>query len=182
MTVGKYLLLSQEVDLGIGAFQPAEPYILPDSSGISALHVCRHANLRLVHGSSFHRQSLERPYVTGVGVEKDKGLNSNIMSSQSFLPLSSPPESPRLLPRRPSLDRDREILSTRGQRILSLLPSRVSSSTLKDLEEHAGTPPTFLRRGSQLIGHSNARYEWYVVQSRRYEPYLKFLSDHTESP
>lgn len=85
------------------------------------------------------------------------------MSSQPFLALSSPPESPRLLPRRPSLDLDREILSTRGQRILSLLPSRVSSPTLKDLEEHAGALPTFLRRGSQLIGHSNARYEWYVV-------------------
>ncbi|GLI79783.1 hypothetical protein PoHVEF18_008124 [Penicillium ochrochloron] len=88
------------------------------------------------------------------------------MSSQHFLPLSSPPESPRLLPRRPSLDPEREILSTRGQRILSLLPSRLSSSALQDLEQHASEPPTFLRRGSQLIGHSNARYEW----QRYYRP------------
>jgi hypothetical protein len=94
--------------------------------------------------------------------ELEKALDTGIMSSQSFFPLSSPPESPRLMPRRPSLDPEREILSTRGQRILSLLPSRLSSSALQDLEQNTAEPPTFLRRGSQLIGHSNARYEWYV--------------------
>ncbi|KAJ5688848.1 hypothetical protein N7462_003240 [Penicillium macrosclerotiorum] len=75
------------------------------------------------------------------------------------LPLTSPPGSPRLLPRRPSLEPEREILSTRGQRILSLLPSRASSVALCD-EETNLEPPTFLRRGSLLIGQSNPRYEW----------------------
>ncbi|KAJ6130915.1 hypothetical protein N7512_003695 [Penicillium capsulatum] len=80
------------------------------------------------------------------------------MSSHPFLPLSSPP-SPGLRPRRPSLDADREIQSTRSQRLLSFLPSRVSSSTLQDLDEPSTRTPTFLRRGSLLIGHSNPRYE-----------------------
>ncbi|KAJ5981052.1 hypothetical protein N7481_008350 [Penicillium waksmanii] len=78
--------------------------------------------------------------------------------SPPFLPLSSPPDSPDspgLRPRRPSLDPEREILSTRGQRFLNFLPSRNSSSALQELHGD----PTFLRRGSQLIGRSNPRYE-----------------------
>ncbi|KAJ5303765.1 uncharacterized protein N7443_003425 [Penicillium atrosanguineum] len=89
------------------------------------------------------------------------------MSSQPFLPLSSPPASPRLQPRRPSLDPEREILSTRGQqRILTFLPSRTSSTALRDLNDEISSPPTFFRRGSLLIGHSNPRYEW----QRYYRP------------
>jgi hypothetical protein len=82
--------------------------------------------------------------------------------SHPFLPLSSPPDSPDspgLRPRRPSLDPEREILSTRGQRFLNFLPSRNSSSALQELHQES----TFLRRGSQLIGRSNPRYEWYVM-------------------
>lgn len=72
------------------------------------------------------------------------------MESQPFLPLSSSsPDSPTLLPRRPSL----------SGRLLNLLPSRASSTALQDLEE-GSAPPTFLRRGSVLIGHKNARYDW----------------------
>lgn len=84
------------------------------------------------------------------------------MESSPFLPLSSPP-SPRLPLRRPSLDPERELPSTRNQRLLSFLPSRVSSSTLHELEEEAPNPPVFLRRGSLLIGHNNPRYEWCVA-------------------
>ncbi|KAJ5597149.1 hypothetical protein N7450_003607 [Penicillium hetheringtonii] len=81
--------------------------------------------------------------------------------SHPFLPLSSPPtspDSPRLRPRRPSLEPEREILSTRGQRFLNFLPSRSSSAALQELNQDPS--PKFLRRGSQLIGHSNPRYEW----------------------
>lgn len=81
--------------------------------------------------------------------------------SQPFLPLSSPPDSPGLQPHRPSLEPEREILSTRGQRFLNFLPSHSSSASLQDLHE-----PIFLRRGLQLIGHSNPRYEWCVVIPR----------------
>jgi hypothetical protein len=86
-----------------------------------------------------------------------------MMSSQSFLPLSSPTEShsPVLRPRRPSLDPEREILSTRGQRLLNLLPSRTSSLALHDLDDDTSDRRLFLRRGSLLIGCSNPRYEWY---------------------
>ncbi|KAJ6155908.1 hypothetical protein N7470_006474 [Penicillium chermesinum] len=73
------------------------------------------------------------------------------MTSQPFLPLSSSPASPTLQPRRPSLDPERDILSTRG-RIHNLLPSHNSSTALQDLEEFAVTRK-FLRRGSLLIGH-----------------------------
>ncbi|KAI2793439.1 hypothetical protein POX_a00018 [Penicillium oxalicum] len=82
------------------------------------------------------------------------------MSSQPFLPLSDAQGSPRLRPRRPSLEPEREILSTRGQRIWSLLPDRESSTSLQDLEERASEYPTYVRRGSHLIGHRNARYDW----------------------
>lgn len=81
--------------------------------------------------------------------------------SHPFLPLSSPPtspDSPRLRPRRPSLEPEREILSTRGQRFLNFPPSRSSSAALQELNQDPS--PKFLRRGSQLIGHSNPRYEW----------------------
>lgn len=84
------------------------------------------------------------------------------MSSQPFLPLSDAQGSPRLRPRRPSLEPEREILSTRGQRIWSLLPDRESSTSLQDLEERASEYPTYVRRGSHLIGHRNARYDWCV--------------------
>lgn len=82
------------------------------------------------------------------------------MSSQSFLPLSSTPESPILRPRRPSLDPERDILSTRGQRLLNLFPSRTSAFG-PDLDDEHSERRVFLRRGSLLIGHSNPRYEWY---------------------
>ncbi|KAF7712983.1 Uncharacterized protein PECH_002497 [Penicillium ucsense] len=82
------------------------------------------------------------------------------MSSQPFLPLSDAQGSPRLRPRRPSLDPEREIMSTRGQRIWSLLPSRQSTATLQELEEQSSATPTNARRGSHLIGHRNARYDW----------------------
>jgi len=88
---------------------------------------------------------------------------AEIAMSHPFLPLSSPPtspDSPRLRPRRPSLEPEREILSTRGQRFLNFLPSRSSSAALQELNQDPS--PKFLRRGSQLIGHSNPRYEWYV--------------------
>ncbi|KAJ5272322.1 hypothetical protein N7478_007447 [Penicillium angulare] len=80
------------------------------------------------------------------------------MSSQPFLPLSSSPAS-TLLPRRPSLELERDMLTTRGQRTWSLLPSRTSSAALHELNEEVASP-TFLRRGSHLIGHSNPRYKW----------------------
>ncbi|OQE35317.1 hypothetical protein PENCOP_c013G07439 [Penicillium coprophilum] len=82
------------------------------------------------------------------------------MSSQPFLPLSSPPPEPILRPRRPSLEPEREILSTRGQRLLNLLPSRTSSLALHDLDDDTSERRLFLRRGSLLIGRSNPRYEW----------------------
>ncbi|KAJ6007315.1 hypothetical protein N7540_011291 [Penicillium herquei] len=81
------------------------------------------------------------------------------MSSDTFLPLSSSPASPRLLPRRPSLDPERDILTPRGQRIWTWLPSRNSSTALHELDEES-ISPTFVRRGSRLIGHINPRYEW----------------------
>ncbi|KAJ5786572.1 uncharacterized protein N7503_011784 [Penicillium pulvis] len=81
-------------------------------------------------------------------------------SHSSFLPLSSPPDSPSLLlPRRPSLEPDREILTTRGQRIWTFLPSRTSSPALQDLSE-GSEPPNSVHRGPLLIGQKNARYEW----------------------
>lgn len=84
----------------------------------------------------------------------------------SFLPLSSPPDSPRvLIPRRPSLEPDREILTSRGQRIWTFLPSRTSSSALRDLSEES-EPPDSLRRGPLLIGHRNSRYEWCVARAK----------------
>lgn len=87
-------------------------------------------------------------------------------SHSSFLPLSSPPDSPSLLlPRRPSLEPDREILTTRGQRIWTFLPSRTSSPALQDLSE-GPEPPNSVRRGPLLIGQRNARYEWYVAQAK----------------
>lgn len=136
---------------------------MPESSGIKLpslpARLISHASLDPVSRGSSSSRFLQR--LNWVR-ELDKALDTGIMSSQSFLPLSSPPESPRLMPRQPSLDPEREILSTRGQRILSLLPSRLSSSALQDLEQNTAEPPTFLRRGSQLIGHSNARYEWYA--------------------
>ncbi|KAJ5114185.1 hypothetical protein N7456_002719 [Penicillium angulare] len=89
---------------------------------------------------------------------------AEIMSSQPFLPLSSSPSS-TLLPRRPSLEPEREILTTRGQRTWSLLPSRTSSAALHELNEETASP-TFLRRGSLLIGQSNPRYRW----ERYYRP------------
>ncbi|KAJ5957974.1 uncharacterized protein N7479_005124 [Penicillium vulpinum] len=83
------------------------------------------------------------------------------MSSYPFLPLSSSPSpDPILRPRRPSLEPEREILSTRGQRLFSLLPSRTSSLALHDLDDDTSERRLFLRRGSLLIGHSNPRYEW----------------------
>ncbi|KAJ5919521.1 hypothetical protein N7454_009356 [Penicillium verhagenii] len=83
------------------------------------------------------------------------------MSHDSFLPLSSTPDSPGfLLPRRPSLEPDNDIFTTRGQRLRMFLPSRSSSTALQDLDEESGPPPEFLRRGTLLIGHKNARYEW----------------------
>lgn len=87
------------------------------------------------------------------------------MSSQPFLPLSSPPASPSpiLRPRRPSLELEREILSTRGQRLVNLLPSRTSSLALHDLDDDTSERRLILRRGSLLIGRSNPRYEWYYV-------------------
>ncbi|KAJ5642011.1 hypothetical protein N7490_006011 [Penicillium lividum] len=80
-------------------------------------------------------------------------------SYPSFLPLSSSPDSPYLLPRRPSLEPERDILTTRGQRIRTFLPSRGSSPALQDLSEES-SPLDSLRRGPLLIGHKNARYEW----------------------
>jgi hypothetical protein len=84
------------------------------------------------------------------------------MSSHPFLPLSSPPGSPSpvLRPRRPSLDPEREILSTRGQRLMGFLPSRTSSLGLNELDDDVSERRLFLRRGSLLIGRSNPRYEW----------------------
>ncbi|KAF9246815.1 hypothetical protein DTO013E5_6186 [Penicillium roqueforti] len=84
------------------------------------------------------------------------------MSSQTFLPIFSPPSSPSpvLRPRRPSLEPEREILSTRGQHILNLFPSRTSSLALNDLDDDTPERRLILRRGSLLIGHSNPRYEW----------------------
>lgn len=95
--------------------------------------------------------------------EREKWQPSNTMSSGPFLPLSSPPDSP-LLPRRPSLEPERDILTPRGQRIWSLLPTRNSTATLHDLQEETNSP-TFLRRGSRLIGHSNPRYDWCVTST-----------------
>lgn len=80
--------------------------------------------------------------------------------SSPFLPLSSPSDSP-LRPRRPSLDPEREILSTRGQRLMNFLPSRTSSLALNDLDDDSSERRLFLRRGPLLIGRSNPRYEWY---------------------
>ncbi|CAI7581343.1 unnamed protein product [Penicillium viridicatum] len=84
------------------------------------------------------------------------------MSSQPFLPLSPSPASPSpiLRPRRPSLEPEREILSTRGQRLVNLLPSRTSSLALHDLDDDISERRLILRRGSLLIGRSNPRYEW----------------------
>ncbi|KAJ5344028.1 hypothetical protein MYU51_016807 [Penicillium brevicompactum] len=79
--------------------------------------------------------------------------------SSPFLPLSSPSDSP-LRPRRPSLDPEREILSTRGQRLMNFLPSRTSSLALNDLDDDSSERRLFLRRGPLLIGRSNPRYEW----------------------
>lgn len=77
------------------------------------------------------------------------------MASSSFLPLAASPASPLLLPHRPSLDAEREVLSTRGQRLLGLFPA------LGQSEAPVQERPTFLRRrGSLLVGHSNPRYEW----------------------
>lgn len=89
------------------------------------------------------------------------------MSSQPFLPLSSSPASPSpiLRPRRPSLEPEREILSTRGQRLVNLLPSRTSSLALHDLDDDISERRLILRRGSLLIGRSNPRYEWYYLPS-----------------
>lgn len=81
--------------------------------------------------------------------------------SSPFLPLSASPDSP-LRPRRPSLDPEREILSTRGQRLMNFLPSRTSSLALNDLDDDSSERRLFLRRGPQLIGRSNPRYEWYL--------------------
>lgn len=78
--------------------------------------------------------------------------------SSPFLPLSSSPDSP-LRPRRPSLDPEREILSTRGQRLMNFLPTRASSLALNDMDDDL-SERLFLRRGSFLIGRSNPRYEW----------------------
>ncbi|CAG7923062.1 unnamed protein product [Penicillium olsonii] len=78
--------------------------------------------------------------------------------SSPFLPLSSPPDSP-LRPRRPSLDPEREILSTRGQRLMNFLPTRASSLALNDMDDDQSERRLFLRRGSFLIGSSNPRYE-----------------------
>jgi hypothetical protein len=87
-------------------------------------------------------------------------------SHTSFLPLSSPSDSPKvLLPRRPSLEPDRDILTTRGQRILTFLPSRTSSPALQDPSEES-IPPGSVRRGPLLIGHKNARYEWCVARAK----------------
>ncbi|CAI7600185.1 unnamed protein product [Penicillium glandicola] len=82
--------------------------------------------------------------------------------SSPFLPLSSSPQSPSpiLRPRRPSLEPEREILSTRGQRLLNRLPTRTSSLALHDLDDDISERRLFLRRGSLLIGRSNPRYEW----------------------
>ena len=87
------------------------------------------------------------------------------MSSQTFLPILSPPSSPSpvLRPRRPSLEPEREILSTRGQHVLNLFPSRTSSLALHDLDDDTPERRLILRRGSLLIGHSNPRYEWYSL-------------------
>lgn len=87
------------------------------------------------------------------------------MSANHFLPLSSPPGSPIspiLHPRRPSLDPEREILSTRGQRLNNFLPTRNSSFLLNDSDGDIAERPIWFRRGSVLIGRSNPRYEWYA--------------------
>lgn len=96
------------------------------------------------------------------------------MSSQPFLPLSSSPASlsPILRPRRPSLEPEREILSTRGQRLVNLLPSRASSLALHDLDDDISERQRILRRGSLLIGRSNPRYEWYYLSPSSAIPVL----------
>ncbi|KAJ5908715.1 hypothetical protein N7495_001397 [Penicillium taxi] len=86
------------------------------------------------------------------------------MSSYVSHHAPSSPISPTLRPRQPTLDLDRDILTTRGQRILSLLPRRGSSVALVYDPEDLEAPPTFLRRGSVLIGHGNRRYEWFYYE------------------
>lgn len=135
---------------------PESPYLWPEEPGVKCHRVL--SVLRAL-STTCKTSTASR----GLCDHHTESVNIRAMSSQPFLPLSSPPVSPRLLPRRPSLDPEREILSTRGQqRILTFLPSRASSTALQDLDEEASSPPTFLRRGSFLIGHSNPRYQWCV--------------------
>ena len=141
----------------------------PDVSGTQGR--CR--NIPVSTSSSFnYDRKLKRPIRFGHSLQGHiREANSNnvraeiatSMASHSFLPLSSPPALPALQSRRPSLDHEREILSTRGQRILSFLPGRTASAAYQEHQE--SPPPTFLRRGSVLIGHSNPRYEWCVTWS-----------------
>ena len=93
-----------------------------------------------------------------------------MMSSESqshFLPLSSSPSTfPTLRPRRPSLDRNREILATRGQRLFSVFSAPYLQDPNPEEDEFPSFPQDapdqlhFLQRGLRLVGQSNPRYQW----------------------
>jgi hypothetical protein len=94
----------------------------------------------------------------------------------SSLPFPASPSEP-WLPRRPSLQPEREILATRGQHLPELLrrytlstPSR-RVTPLHEVENESGgtfdgeTTMTLPKRGMKLIGDSKPLYQWYVGTS-----------------
>ncbi|GMF68839.1 unnamed protein product [Aspergillus oryzae] len=94
------------------------------------------------------------------------------ISRSDTMPQSSPPSSPALSssyhsirPRRPSLEIDGEILSTRGQRLASLIRRRSISTQSPepwdDTPRHDELPPW--ERAKKLIGDVKSVYNWYVI-------------------
>ncbi|KAE8421787.1 hypothetical protein BDV36DRAFT_280375 [Aspergillus pseudocaelatus] len=104
------------------------------------------------------------------------------ISRSDTMPQSSPPSSPALSssyhsirPRRPSLEFEGEILSTRGQRLASLIRRRSISTQSPepwdDSTRHDDLPPW--ERAKKLIGDVKSVYNWYMHSwnsGNEYEP------------
>ncbi|KAB8206825.1 hypothetical protein BDV34DRAFT_192838 [Aspergillus parasiticus] len=113
------------------------------------------------------------------------------ISRSDTMPQSSPPSSPALSssyhsirPRRPSLEIEGEILSTRGQRLASLIRRRSISAQSPepwdDTTRHDELPPW--ERAKKLIGDVKSVYNWqlYYRDPRSLEGMSKKLREYYE--
>jgi hypothetical protein len=126
-----------------------------------------------INNPTTHRSHPVRssPRVAGIGYQLTMYSNAASPPSPSHSRAASETWTPT---RRPSLEPEREILSTRGQNLPGLLRERslsVPPATARDeyVVEHGDSAPFRNRReslpvslrGMTLIGASNPKYRWY---------------------